>query len=138
MSKTGTHVEWMFCTTLLLALPGALFAAGPPAASHYQGVLRSAATELRSLTSKSWAAAVSGNWGDHANWSPAGVPTAADDVFITVDGTYTVTVNVAAAARSLTLGGAAGTQTFSQAAPWPLTSPAWPMPTPWSMWSRER
>ena len=61
MSKTVSHVEWMFCGTLLLVLPGALFAAGPPALSHYQEVLRSAADEPRSLTSKTWAVAVSGN-----------------------------------------------------------------------------
>ena len=61
MSKAGTHAEWMFCGTLLLALPGALVAAGPPALSHYPEVVRSAAGEPRSLTTKSWAAAVSGN-----------------------------------------------------------------------------
>ena len=33
-----------------------------------------------------------GNWNAAGNWSPAQVPTAADNAFITNTGTYTVTV----------------------------------------------
>src|SRR5437867_418038 len=57
--------------------------------------------------------AVSGNWNTPGNWNPAQVPTSADDVSIVLSGTYTVTVDVAASANSLTLGGASGTQTLA-------------------------
>jgi phage baseplate assembly protein gpV len=64
----------------------------------------------------SWNNAAGGNWGTAANWDPAQVPTAAADVLITLDGTYTVTINVAAAAASLTLGDSTGVQTLAMAA----------------------
>ena len=56
-----------------------------------------------------WNNAAGGNWNTAGNWNPAQVPTSADDVSITLAGTYTVTVDVNAAANSLTLGGASGT-----------------------------
>ena len=61
----------------------------------------------------SWASAVSGNWSDSTKWTSGSVPTAADDVFIDVDGTYTVTLDVSPTVASLTLGGATGAQTLS-------------------------
>jgi hypothetical protein len=56
-----------------------------------------------------------GNWNAAANWSPAQVPTAADNAFITNNGTYTVTVpaGTTATAGSVSVGGASGTQTLS-------------------------
>ncbi|HKF42754.1 MAG TPA: hypothetical protein VKG01_06630, partial [Thermoanaerobaculia bacterium] len=60
-----------------------------------------------------WKNAVSGNWNTAGNWDPAQVPTSADDVSITLDGTYTVTIDAAASVNSLTLGGSTGTQTLS-------------------------
>ena len=56
-----------------------------------------------------------GNWNAAANWSPAQLPAAADNVFITNNGIYTVTVpnSVDPTVASLTLGGANGTQTLS-------------------------
>src|SRR5207245_6939954 len=48
-----------------------------------------------------------------SNWTPAQVPTSADDVSIILAGTYTVTVDVAASVNSLTLGGSSGTQTLA-------------------------
>ena len=58
-----------------------------------------------------------GNWNAAANWSPAQVPGPADNVFITNNGTYTVTLDKPdvdpAVIGSLTLGGASGTQTLS-------------------------
>jgi hypothetical protein len=56
-----------------------------------------------------------GNWNAAGNWSPAQIPTAADNAIITSSGTYTVTVpaNSPATAGSLTLGGATGTQTLA-------------------------
>ncbi|HEX7469457.1 MAG TPA: putative Ig domain-containing protein, partial [Verrucomicrobiae bacterium] len=56
-----------------------------------------------------------GNWNAAANWSPAQVPTAADNAFITNNGTDTVTVpaGTTATAGSVSVGGASGTQTLS-------------------------
>ena len=61
-----------------------------------------------------------GNWGTAANWSPAQLPVAGDDVVIAANGgntTFTVTLNVAATMNSLTLGGGSGTQTLAMASP---------------------
>ncbi|HET8945508.1 MAG TPA: hypothetical protein VFQ07_00860, partial [Candidatus Polarisedimenticolia bacterium] len=60
-----------------------------------------------------WANPVSGNWNTPANWNPPQVPGASDDAIITVDGTYTVTVDADVSVASLTLGGTSGTQTLS-------------------------
>jgi hypothetical protein len=56
-----------------------------------------------------------GNWNVAGNWSPAQIPTAADNAWITNSGTYAVSAPAGstATANSLTLGGASGTQTFS-------------------------
>jgi hypothetical protein len=56
-----------------------------------------------------------GNWDAEANCSPAQVPTVPDNVFITNNTTYTVTVpnGVDSTVASLTLGGASGAQTLS-------------------------
>jgi len=45
MTRKGPSVAWMLCGILLLVVPGGPFAASPPALTHYQGVLRSAADE---------------------------------------------------------------------------------------------
>ena len=60
-----------------------------------------------------WINTAGGNWSVGANWSSGSVPTSADDVVITADGTYTVTLNVAATVNTLTLGAASGTQTLA-------------------------
>jgi hypothetical protein len=54
----------------------------------------------------------SGNWNVAANWNPAQIPGAADNAFITTNGTYTVTVpqNTPTTVATLTVGGASGTQ----------------------------
>ena len=68
--------------------------------------------------------ALNGFWGDALNWSPPQVPTETDDVLIAENGaggTFTVTVNAAAEANSLTLGGGSGTQTLSLTSPGSLT-----------------
>lgn len=59
-----------------------------------------------------WVNLAGGQWGVRTNWNPAQVPTAADDVLITLAGTYVITQNVNAAAANLTLGGATGSQTL--------------------------
>ncbi|HYV19767.1 MAG TPA: MopE-related protein [Verrucomicrobiae bacterium] len=68
-----------------------------------------------------WINPAGGNWNNAANWNPAQVPGAADDAQITLDGTYTVTLDVDAAPGSLTLGGTTGTQTLSLSAALPRT-----------------
>lgn len=61
-----------------------------------------------------WTNPVSGNWNTAANWTPNGVPNSnADTATIAVAGTYTVTVNGGFTVKTLTLGGASGTQTLA-------------------------
>jgi hypothetical protein len=62
----------------------------------------------------SWNNASGGSWNSSANWSCGYVPNSTDDVFITLDGTYTVTLDTSATVNSLTVGGASGMQTLSQ------------------------
>ncbi|HXY68736.1 MAG TPA: hypothetical protein VEH62_04765, partial [Gemmatimonadales bacterium] len=63
-----------------------------------------------------WTNAAGGNWSVATNWSKGTVPVATDSVTITVPGTYTVNVDVAATVARLTVGAASGTQTLSVAA----------------------
>jgi hypothetical protein len=81
-----------------------------------------AATSPRTaIGSDSWKSAVSGVWGLAANWTN-GIPTSTDNVYITVPGTYTVTLapwsigtadpnQSGSTVNSLTLGEASGTGT---------------------------
>src|SRR5262249_42891050 len=62
---------------------------------------------------KEWAAAADGFWSVGGNWSPPGAPTNADDVCITLDGTYTGPPDTNGVTHTLTLGGMAGTQTLA-------------------------
>ncbi len=58
---------------------------------------------------KTWNGSVNIQWNNGANWTPAGVPTAADDVTINVPGTVRISNNPIAAdavAASLTIGAA--------------------------------
>ena len=57
-----------------------------------------------SSCTKSWATATDGAWSDPTMWAPFGMPTASDDVCITADGSYTVTLTGAEEANSVTLG----------------------------------
>src|SRR6185503_5491590 len=56
-----------------------------------------------------------GNWNVDGNWSPAQIPTAADNAWITNSGTYVVTVPAgsSATANSIVVGGASGSQTLA-------------------------
>ena len=56
------------------------------------------------IVSNAWVNASGGAWEKPANWSRGVVPTDADDVSITLSGTYTITINSDVALRSLTLG----------------------------------
>src|SRR5690349_13828584 len=60
-----------------------------------------------------WMNTTGGNWGTGANWDTGTVPAAGDDVFITANGAYTVTLNVSASVNSISVGGSAGAQTLS-------------------------
>ena len=56
-----------------------------------------------------------GNWNVAGNWSPAQIPTAADNAWITNNGTYVVTVPAgsSATASSIVVGGVSGSQTLA-------------------------
>jgi hypothetical protein len=60
-----------------------------------------------------WTNSASGNWNVANNWDPRQVPQPGDSVFITNNGTYTVTLNVATTNADLRLGGASGKQTLN-------------------------
>src|SRR5512141_3068831 len=55
------------------------------------------------------------NWNNASNWSPAQVPTAADNAWITNAGSYVVTVPAVTTAtvNRLTVGGSSGSQTLA-------------------------
>ncbi len=61
-----------------------------------------------------WTNASGGNWSDGANWSTGTPPAPTDTVFITLDGTYTVTLNTNTTVAFLTVGAGSGTQTLFQ------------------------
>lgn len=56
-----------------------------------------------------WANPVSGAWNQVANWSPRQLPVAGDRVFITAEGTYTVTASGNVTVGAITVGGVTGT-----------------------------
>src|SRR6267378_84553 len=68
-----------------------------------------------------WNNASGGNWDVPGNWAPPGVPGAGDEALITLDGTYTVTLNVNVSLDSLVVGAASGTQTLSMTVAHTLT-----------------
>ena len=81
---------------------------------HLQGERRRAESNPATVTitviqplppgcTKGWAAEVDGFWSDETKWTPAGVPTATDDVCLTGGG-YTVTVEGTQSAGSVTVG----------------------------------
>ena len=86
-------IAGMVTATAMLAVP-----AGPAGAA---------------ACTKTWGAAASGLWSSAVNWSPAGVPSASDDVCITPNGTYTVTLAGSVSVNSIKVGGASGTATLS-------------------------
>ena len=62
---------------------------------------------------KSWNNSAGGSWSDGTKWTPNGAPGVSDDVCISLDGTYTVTLSGDTTINSLTVGGGSGTQTLS-------------------------
>jgi hypothetical protein len=65
------------------------------------------------MASNNWTNGSGGNWNGLVNWSLGALPVAADDAFITQNGTYAVLLNIPSTINSLTLGGATGTQTLN-------------------------
>ena len=70
-------------------------------------------TVVPEAASCAWQNHNGGPWSTAANWSCGRIPDVHDAVVITIDGTYTVTLDVSPHINSLTLGGAVGTQTLS-------------------------
>ncbi len=58
-----------------------------------------------------WTNAGSANWSGALNWSPNQVPGPGDNVFITNNGSYSVTISGDASAASIIVGGSSDTQT---------------------------
>lgn len=66
---------------------------------------------LRALPLQSfWANAAGGNWTNPANWNPAALPGSETEVFVDLDGTYTVTLTSDVEVARFNLGANAGTQ----------------------------
>ncbi len=61
----------------------------------------------------SWNNVNGGNWNDPANWTPNAVPSASDTAYVTLDGSYTITVDANVNIERLELGASSGTQTLS-------------------------
>lgn len=60
-----------------------------------------------------WTNINGGNWNVAAHWEPNRVPASGDEVVITNNGTYTVTLNANASPARVTLGGVSGIQTLA-------------------------
>lgn len=60
-----------------------------------------------------WTNTSGGNWSVAANWNPNTVPGPSDDVLITSNGTYLVTLDTSQTINSLTLGAVSGEQTIA-------------------------
>jgi hypothetical protein len=94
MSRLMLFAAILASSACLLLLPGSARAAG---------------------CTTSWASATGGDWNAAGNWDN-GVPDPSSDVCITLPGTYTVAfTGTIANIRSLTLGGASGSQTLTLA-----------------------
>lgn len=63
---------------------------------------------------KNWNNPAGGNWYVDSNWTPYGIPTASDTVYIDLTGTYTVVYNQnIPSIKAVYLGASSGTQTLS-------------------------
>jgi hypothetical protein len=69
-----------------------------------------------------WINSSGGSWSDATSWNPNRVPGPGDDAVISVDGTYSVILDVPASVGSLTVGGGvSGIQTLDSSTGQPLT-----------------
>ena len=60
-----------------------------------------------------WTNTAGGNWSVATNWSPNSVPNSGDNAYITLDGTYLVTLDVSTTIGNLTVGGSNGLKAIS-------------------------
>ncbi len=86
--------------------------------SHHRKLLIACLTCFKALTASAadlvWTNTAGGNWTTAANWSPNQVPSIADDVFITNNGSYTVTMTPGSySANSVVIGGGLGSQSLT-------------------------
>jgi len=98
-------------------------AIGAVTRSHNDGLTEASATNLVPVgavyadppallpptKSDSWVSATNGDWGTGANWSTGKVPGASTNTSIAVAGSYTATVSISEAAKSLTIDNAGAT-----------------------------
>lgn len=68
-----------------------------------------------------WVSALGGDWSDGANWSRGTAPLMGDSVLVTLDGTYSVNVDLPVTLSRLVMGGTTGAQTLRLAAAGSLT-----------------
>ena len=76
------------------------------------GTTSSAFTVTVSALTNLWVNATGGTWSAPANWSQGRIPSATDSVEISLNGTYTVTMDVNFTGFRVVLGGGTGTQTL--------------------------
>src|SRR5689334_13228240 len=83
------------------------------AATRISNAARASLESLESrmfLSTATWTNASGGSFNTASNWSTNSVPGSNDDVFITLNGTYQVTLSSSVSLKSLTLGASTGTQ----------------------------
>ena len=83
------------------------------AAALALGLLLAATARGADIVWTNTASTANGNWGVAANWLPHQVPGASDTVWVTNNGTYTVSLNTTSTVANLTLGGFSGVQTLN-------------------------
>ena len=110
--RTGTDGSVDFSATLPRAVSGGDLVTSTATDATYNTSEFSQPLVVPAAT-VSWIGAVGGNWSDGSNWDKGAPPGPADAARITLDGIYTVIVDMNAAVASLTLGGTSGTQTLS-------------------------
>ncbi len=102
-----------FSPSQMQLLPGETFLLNAPSAYSIAFAGELVAEPALGNNSITWTNFAGGNWSDPANWNPNQVPTATNDVQITVPGTYTIVLDVDAQVAAFTLGASIGKQTFN-------------------------
>ena len=106
--------RFLATTTVAVAIAGC--AEHPVAPESPAIAMKRAATaaEVPITCEVTWMSPVTGSWADASKWSTGAVPTAADNVCISVDGTYTVRLQSSATVSSIMVGqpGNTGVQTL--------------------------
>ena len=68
--------------------------------------------QLAMATQVSWTNSAGGNWNTGTNWSGGTVPGTSDTALITLNGTYSVTLDMSPSIKRLVIGATSGTQTL--------------------------